>query len=96
MSVLFDKDLFVGDCLAAVRPGEGGHSAVRETTESDLATQVLFSLVLKALGLRELGRTDEAIVAYEEAITRYGDTTDPILAEIVSEAKEALDELVDP
>ena len=38
MSVLFDKDLFVGDCLAAVRPGEGGHSAVRDIVERAVST----------------------------------------------------------
>jgi predicted metal-dependent enzyme (double-stranded beta helix superfamily) len=30
---VFDKDLFVGDCLAAVTSGEGGHSAVRDIVE---------------------------------------------------------------
>lgn len=46
------------------------------------------------IGLEELGRPEEALAAYEEVIARFGESTNPLLMEIVAFAevrREALD-----
>jgi tetratricopeptide (TPR) repeat protein len=54
--------------------------------ESPAGGLIAATLVDKANALASLGRTDEAIAACDEALTRYGSTADPTLQEAVASA----------
>jgi hypothetical protein len=45
------------------------------------------ALVNKGAALRRAGRPEEAVAAYEEVISRFGDATEPGLREQVAKAR---------
>lgn len=75
------------DIASAIACYDQAFEEYGESSDVSLMRQVGYALMNKGEALREAGRIDEAAAAFAQVVDRYGDTLDPILADVVAEAR---------
>ena len=74
---------------------EGAASNFANSSEPQQRKALPSALYAKALALDKLGRQDEAVLVLAELIERFQDDENPEIQNVVSEAREAREEMLD-